>query len=192
MGAFEQARAQGARAFELGVSEVPLQDLRTIDLGEGQPVPTLAGVLAWARSRDVAVNVEMKHDVPNRLALARETVRVVRESRADVLLSSFHPILLVAAAAVAPAVRRALLTQAEQGRWAHALQEIARPPLVHAVHIERIQGAPRAIARYLRRGLRVGVWTVNDPHEARDLVGVGAGSIITDAPGQLLTALGRS
>jgi hypothetical protein len=33
---------------------------------------------------------------------------------------------------------------------------------------------------------------VNDPHEARDLVGVGAGSIITDAPGQLLTALGRS
>ena len=30
----------------------------------GAGVPTLAEVLSWARDPDVAVNVELKHDVP--------------------------------------------------------------------------------------------------------------------------------
>jgi glycerophosphoryl diester phosphodiesterase len=41
----------------------------------------------------------------------------------------------------------------------------------------------------MRKGLRVGVWTVNDPREAVDLVALGAASIITDRPGDILTAL---
>jgi glycerophosphoryl diester phosphodiesterase len=36
----------------------------------------------------------------------------------------------------------------------------------------------------------VGVWTVNDPAEARELVRLGAASIITDSPGEMLRALG--
>jgi glycerophosphoryl diester phosphodiesterase len=220
MAAFERARAQGARAIELDVrtcagghavvfhdatlermtarrdgrrvSDVPREDLRAIDLGEGETIPTLADVLVWARSHGVAVNVEMKHDVPSRRALARETVRAVMASGADVLLSSFDPTLLVFAAARAPALRRALLTSADQARWAHVAKEMARPPWVHAIHIERIQSTPRGVARHVRRGLTVGVWTVNDPREARDLVGIGVTSIITDAPGEVLAELTRT
>jgi glycerophosphoryl diester phosphodiesterase len=220
IGAFERARAQGARAIELDVrtcagaqavvfhdatlarmtaqrdgrrvSDVRSKELRAIDLGGGETIPTLADVLAWARSHGVAVNVEMKHDVPSRRALARETVRAVRASGADVLLSSFDPMLLVVAAALAPELRRALLTSADQARWAHVVQRIARPPMVQAIHIERTQGAPGAVARHVRRGLNVGVWTVNDPSEARDFVGIGVTSIITDAPGEVLAGLSRT
>jgi glycerophosphoryl diester phosphodiesterase len=220
MGAFERARAQGARAIELDVrtcaggsvvvfhdatlarmtgqrdgrrvSEVPLAELGAIDLGGGETVPTLANVLAWARMRGLGVNVEMKHDVPSRPALARGTIRAVRASRADVLLSSFDPMLLVAAAALAPGVPRALLTYADQARWAHLLQELARPPFVQAIHLERVQAAPKVIARCSRRGLRIGGWTVNDGREARDLAGLGAASIITDTPGEVVAALIRS
>jgi glycerophosphoryl diester phosphodiesterase len=44
----------------------------------------------------------------------------------------------------------------------------------------------------VRRGLTVGAWTVNDPREARDLVGIGVTSIITDAPGEVLAELSRT
>jgi glycerophosphoryl diester phosphodiesterase len=218
--AFEQAREQGAAAIELDVRscaggevvvfhdeslsrmprgrderrvcEVTLPALREIDLGDGAQVPVLAEVLSWARQRGIAVNVEMKHDVPDRLHLARRTARLVRESRADVLLSSFDPLLLVAAAAFAPSVSRALLVHERQTGAALALREVARPPLVAAIHLERTQASLPAMERYLGRGLRVGVWTVDDEEEARQLVRGGVATLITDSPGALLSALGRT
>lgn len=217
--AFEQARGQGARAIELDVRtcaggevvvfhdvslermvgggdtrrvcDVRLEELRAIDLGGGVRVPTLRETLAWARAHDVAVNVEMKHDVPDRLTLARATVRCVRDAGADVLLSSFDPTLLALAAAAMPRSRRALLVHRDQPLWAEALQRIARPPLVQALHLERTQTDPRFVEAALGRGLRLGVWTVNDPGEAVDLVAMGVASIITDRSGDVLNALRR-
>jgi glycerophosphoryl diester phosphodiesterase len=218
MAAFSRALAEGATAIELDVrtcasgnvvvfhdaslrrmtadrdcrsiERVPIEDLRRVDIG-GARVPELADVLAWAREGEVAVNVEMKHDVVSRAGLARETLRVVKLAAADVLLSSFDPLLLAMAAALAPSVPRALLVHDGQALAADLLQEVARPPLVRALHVERTQARPAAVARYARRGLRIGAWTVNDPRDARDLVGLGVASIITDAPGQILAALSR-
>jgi glycerophosphoryl diester phosphodiesterase len=217
LAAFERARAEGARAIELDVRtcaegipvvfhdptlarmtgnrygrrvcDIRLEELQAIDLGDGVRVPTLSEVLGWARERDVAVNVELKHDVPERNTLARNALRAVRAQRADVLLSSFDPVLLAAALAFGPGIPRALLVHEGQSRWAGALQEVVRPPLVGSLHLERKQGQPRAIARYRRRRLRLGAWTVNDPREALDLVRLGVASIITDCPGAILGAL---
>jgi glycerophosphoryl diester phosphodiesterase len=133
----------------------------------------------------------MKHDVPNRANLARQTMRAVRGSGADVLLSSFDPVLLSMAAALAPSVPRALLVHDGQGLAADLLQEAARPPWVRALHVERMQADAVAVARYVRRGLRVGAWTVDDPQEACNLVRLGVASIITDSPGEVLAALNR-
>jgi len=218
MAAFQRAHEQGAAAIELDVrtcagervvvfhdaslrrmthdgdfrriEDVPIEELRRVDLG-GARVPELAEVLAWARQDAVAVNVEMKHDVPSRARLALETLRVVRRSAADVLLSSFDPVLLAMAALVAPSVPRALLVHDGQGLGADLLQEAVRPPLVRAIHVERTQADRSAVARYAKRGLRVGAWTVNEPREARDLAGLGVASIITDSPGEMLAALSR-
>ncbi len=192
--AFERARAQGARAVELDVRTwedrvIVLHDApRT---GDDLPadVPTLAEALAWACANDVAVNVEMKHDVPSRASLARATVRAVRESRADVLLSSFDPALLAMTAVLAPEIRRALLVHSRQRRWADLLQRRVRPPAVTSLHLERTQTDPRVVSDALRRGLRVGVWTVNDAREAADLVALGVATIITDEPGAILDAI---
>jgi glycerophosphoryl diester phosphodiesterase len=217
LASFGQARAQGARAIELDVrtcatggvvvfhdetlarmtsgrdsrrvSDVPEDELLRIGLGQGATIPSLREVLAWARRESVAVNVEMKHDVPARRPLARDTVAIAAASGADVILSSFDPLLLALAAAHAPSVPRALLTERDHGRLAGALQEAMRPALVAAIHLERTQADPGALARFRRRGLRVGAWTVNDTAEARELVRLGAASIITDHPGEMLAAL---
>jgi glycerophosphoryl diester phosphodiesterase len=198
LAAFEQARAQGAQAIELDVRTcgtgevVVLHDPTGAPLGElaAEGVPTLAEVLAWARHRDVAVNVEMKHDVPNRAVLVERVRRALRSTRVDVLLSSFDPLLLVAAAVALPAMPRALLTSRHQRP--RVPSAIASPPYVQALHLERTQTRPAAIARYVRRGLRVGVWTVNDPREATDLAALGVETLITDSPGVLLEAVAHS
>ncbi len=195
LAAFEQARKQGARAVELDVRThegqvIVLHDPPDAPLARLRPeVPLLSEVLDWAGEHGVGVNVEMKHDVPGRLALARATVRAIQACEVDVLLSSFDPRLLAMAAALAPRIPRALLVHSAQGRWADAVQQAAAPPLVEALHLERTQTDPRAIARYLARGLRIGVWTVNDPSEARDLLALGVATIITDGPGRLLSHL---
>ncbi len=214
MAAFDQAARQGASAVELDVRtcagnavvvfhdatlsrateghdvrrvrDVGLDELRTLG------VPTLPEVLGWAVSRRVGVNVEMKHDVTHAAALSRATVGAVRATGADVLLSSFDPLLLALAALEAPAIPRALLVRPGQPLWADALQQVARPPLVRWLHIERTQAQPDTMARHARRGLRLGVWTVNDEAEAVHLVDRGAASIITDAPGAIRSALGTS
>jgi glycerophosphoryl diester phosphodiesterase len=217
MEAFERARSQGARAIELDartcrggevvvfhdetlermtegrvrhrVSEQSLAALRAVSLGGGGRVPVLAEVLDWARARDVAVNVELKHDVPDRVVLARGALRTIRGAGADVCVSSFDPSLLVAAAAIAPRVPRALLVHSGQAAWASVVQEVVRPPLIRALHLERKHIDPRALARYARRRLRCGAWTVNDPAEARELVRQGVATIISDEPGAILAIL---
>jgi glycerophosphoryl diester phosphodiesterase len=192
--AFDRARAQGARAVELDVRTwegrvIVLHDAPRAAADVPADAPTLIETLAWARAHDVAVNIEMKHDVPSRASLARATVRIVRESRADVLLSSFDPLLLAMAAALAPGIRRALLVHTRQRRWADVVQARVRPPAVTSLHLERTQTDSRVIRGALRRGLRVGVWTVNDAREAADLVALGVATIITDEPGAILDAI---
>jgi glycerophosphoryl diester phosphodiesterase len=195
LAAFERARGEGARAIELdartcGTGEIVVHhDPTAASLTElrAEGVPTLVEALAWAVERDVAVNVEMKHDVPNRVALVARLGPILRRTRADVLLSSFDPLLLAAAAVAFPSLRRALLTMRAQRPYVPPV--IAVPPYVHALHLERTQTPPDAVARYRRRGLRVGVWTVNDPGEATDLAALGVETIITDAPGALCAAL---
>src|SRR6202008_1996680 len=97
--AFERARGQGARAVELDVRTwdgrvIVLHDAPRAGGDVPADTPTLAEGLAWAREHDVPVNAEMNHDAPSRASLARATVRAVRDGGADVLLSSFDPLLL--------------------------------------------------------------------------------------------------
>jgi glycerophosphoryl diester phosphodiesterase len=192
--AFERARAEGARAIELDVrtcgtgEAVVLHDPTTASLADLRAggIPTLADALAWASERDVALNVEMKHDVPNRVALVARLRPLLVRTRVDVLLSSFDPLLLAAAALAFPAIRRALITSRDQRP--RVPTALARTPLAHALHLQRTQTQLTAVARYRARGVRVGVWTVNDPVEATDLAALGVETIITDSPGALLAA----
>jgi glycerophosphoryl diester phosphodiesterase len=49
-----------------------------------------------------------------------------------------------------------------------------------AIHLERTIASPDRIARLRGAGLVIGVWTVNDASEARDLAELGVDSLITD------------
>ncbi len=108
------------------------------------------------------------------------------ESKADVIASSFDPRVLAWFASRAPRIRRAWLVNVTQRQIARSIRAFARRGAFHAVHLERRLASPDRIRLLHDRGLRVGVWTVDDPREARDLFEVGVDWIVTDWPAAMV------
>ena len=207
--AFETALAEGADAIELDVrlcatGEVVVfhdPDLKRMsgesDLREVQRVPylelatrfrapLLRDVVAFCNDRGVGLNVEVKYDAVDHGRLVRGVVRTLDEfPGADVILSSFDPRILARVRAARPRLRLAMLTTTER-RWSLPLaRSLAARRFFFAVHLERVHATERCVRAIRRRGVRVGVWTVNEPTEAARLRAFGADWVITDAPGAM-------
>ena len=173
----------GRDVEKLGAHELDRASLR------GERVPLLADVLAWARSRQTRVNVELKSDVSRPLALVREVCRVVRASGVGaeaILFSSFHPGLVAGLAARMPGIPRAWLIDA--GAWA-----VRGAPgfrlFANGVNPHRALVTAEAMARWKSSDTVISTWTVNDPEEARRLSDLGVDAIISDVPGKILGTL---
>ncbi len=169
------------------VSRVPYVELGSMKLfGGAQGAPLLRDVLAMAADRHIGVNVEIKYDKVDRPRLVRNVARELdRQTRADVVVSSFDPRILAQLKARRPRTRIALLTTPER-RWSFPFARYGTPKgLFYAVHFEHTQATPSAVQALVHRGVRVGVWTVNDADEALALRDAGASYVITDDPTRL-------
>lgn len=175
------------------VADLSWGELSRVRLARGERVPLLVEVLSAMRARGVGVNVEMKHDVPDPRAVVRAVAAVLRawDASHPIVVSSFDPRMIRALARLAPSVQRAQLVHRSRYHFAMlaAVTKVTsvspRPLPVHAVHLDRELAAPRRIEALHARGLRVAVWTVNDPAEARSLDALGVSAIITDVPDRL-------
>lgn len=208
--AFECAREAGASAIELDVQasldgeaivvhdpdlsritggrdprrigDLEWAELRAVSLPEDVRLVRLGDVLEWASAANVAVNVEVKRDGRNRLQLIRRVAAVVRASKADVLLSSFDPLLLSAVGALAPRVPRAWLVHPQESPPFWLMAAAARRPVVQAMHPRHDQLTAERVDVLHGQGLWVGAYTVNDSLEAARLCRLGVDWLITDRP----------
>jgi glycerophosphoryl diester phosphodiesterase len=176
------ARLTGGRDVRV-VAEMPAEELARVDVGNGQAVPLLRQVLAWARGEGVSVNVEMKRDVPSRRRVVAEAARLLGELGAGappVLVSSFDPWMLAYLGWLVPGVPRGFLFGEEhpylRSGWP------ARALGAAAVHPQRTLCRVEQVGRWRGLGKLVNVWTVNDAEEARKLAAWGVDAIITDVP----------
>jgi glycerophosphoryl diester phosphodiesterase len=101
------------------------------------------------------------------------------------LLSSFKDASLAAAREAAPEYARALLVGELGEDWAARAQAVGAA----GMNVGRRKLTAAGAVAVRRAGYPLAVWTVNDPDEARALVGMGAACIITDAPDVILAAL---
>jgi glycerophosphoryl diester phosphodiesterase len=189
------ARTAGA---ERDVRAASWAELRALDAGawkgerwRGERIPLLAEVLsAFPRA---VVNVELKSEGLGDPRLALSVVRLIRQHRAAerVLVSSFDYALLAAVRLAAPEVPVGLLFGADQ-RWElrETLGGVALRP--SAVHPELALASDFRVAAWLRRGLAVNVWTVDDPAEIGRLVRAGATALVCNAPGPAREAVRRA
>jgi glycerophosphoryl diester phosphodiesterase len=160
-------------------------ELSAIELAGGGRVPCLEQVLALCRAHDLALNVELKRDVPDRLAAVAALARVLAAASDGprCWVSSFDPIMLTALGRLLPNVPRALLVTHEG--WRRALSWLTAPLGAVAVHPHHSLVSEQALARWHRMGLDVLAWTVNDAHDAERLLGWGVDGLISDAPDRM-------
>ncbi len=176
------------------VARMSSDTIRRLDAGSwfgpgfrGERVPTLADALDLARRR-VGVNVEIKADPRRGQVVAAVSDAVAAAGAgAEVVVSSFDPEMLAQLHAAAPGLRTALLVE-DRRRQRHAVGA-ALEAGARGLHVALPLADTLTLAAARRRGLRIGVYTVNSARSARRLADLGAGLLITDHPDRLLAAL---
>lgn len=163
------------------VAELSLAALAEIRC-DGQRVPTLEETLVFCHQRGLALNVELKRDVPSRpravLAAARTLLR--HRPGSGIVVSSFDPLMLAGFHLLAPEIPTALLLEPESAaRYGH--ERFARR-LGVAVHVDRTMLTTARLARWRAAELKVAVWTVNEPEELRGFCRLGVDGLICDNP----------
>ncbi len=174
------------------VAELTLDELKALDAGEGERIPTLEEVLTSLPEHFI-INIELKSEAITGDALEKTVAALVQRLGASgrVWYSSFNPFALRRVRRVASDVACGFL-----------YDETYPPPLARrlltpftpheALHPHHTLITADYIQKAHARGLRVYTWTLDDPERARELAAWGIDGIITNEPDVLLRALGRA
>jgi glycerophosphoryl diester phosphodiesterase len=152
-------------------------------------VPTFEQAIACFLELGLGCNVEIKPSEGREAETARVAVETLRRcwpvALPAPLLSSFKDESLKAAQQIAPEFARALLVSELGEDWRNRAEAVGAV----GMNVGRRKLTAEGAVAIKRAGYLLSVWTVNDPDEARAIVGMGADCIITDAPDIVLRAL---
>lgn len=158
------------------VAELSLEELRRLDAGNGARVPLLDEVFEVIPPH-VGINVELKGaDTAEPLAQFLRN----RPSR-DVLVSSFDHDELRRFHAASPDVPVAPLFS----RWRRDAIHVARELAAWSINVALRATTAERVRQVCAAGLELLVYTVNDPLQARHLVGMGVSGLFTDFPDRI-------
>jgi glycerophosphoryl diester phosphodiesterase len=186
------------------VSQTTAAELQKIDVGSwfgskessrsfaGEKVPTLQQLFDLYSGNNGLLYLEMKEEPGAGNELVAEVVRMIQLShlRDRVIVECFKLSLIARVKQIDSTIRTAALFEPKLSRpvsfvrpklasvaQAHGADEIA---LHHAL------ASPRAIEKATRLGLRVIVWTVDDPEWVTKALNMGVTGLITNDPARLL------
>lgn len=159
------------------LADLTLDDLRTLDAGAGERVPTLAEVLKLASGR-IGLLIELI--VPG---IAADVVAVVDESGfvGDLIYASFHHSELLEIRALVPKAATLALLEGVPVRQTAFTKDC------QATHVGlAVDSITEEFVRNLQAdGLCVFVYTVNDSRDVKWLQDLGVDGIISDYPDRL-------
>jgi len=147
----------------------------------GEPIPTLAAIARFVQAHGHALNIEIKPS-PGREretgeAVAREAERLWAGQAVQPLLSSFQVASLEGAQAAALQMPRALLLERLWPDWWQTAQRLG----CVAVVMHHPLATADLLAQVHQGGMRMLVYTANDPDTVRRLAALGVDGVITDA-----------
>ncbi len=202
LAAFAEARRVGADGVELdvrrsadgalvvhhdaaipGVGPVALARVRDLP----DHVPLLADALTACEG--MVVNVELKSDGDDALALDAAAAVAEQGWAERVVVSSFDPDCLEAVGRAEPGLHVAWLLG--PGTDAPALLDEALERGFGGIHPFVASVDAELVGRAQRAGLALRVWTVNSDGDLRAMVGLGVDAVITDRPAEALAVAGE-
>jgi glycerophosphoryl diester phosphodiesterase len=191
------------------VAQMSLEEIRALDAGyrfspdggsthpyrgRGLRVPRLAEV--YEEFPDVPVNIEIKRAQPGVEESVLEVIRDADAAGRTLVASNRHEV-----------VRRFRRISGGSISTAASRREIANFYVLSRLRLERLyrpaydalqvppehRGTKVVTPRFLEaahdRGVRVDVWTINEPDEMRRMLDLGADGIMTDRPEELVRVL---
>jgi glycerophosphoryl diester phosphodiesterase len=153
--------------------------LRSLDAGSGERIPTLAEIFD-AVNRRALINVELKgpHTAAPVATLIAEYVNRRGWSFDDFLVSSFDHARIREAKLFCPDIRiGALIMKAPRG-----LAKFAETMGAWSLHPDKRCVTPKLVADAHRRGLKVFVFTINQPEEIARMRKLGVDGVFSDFP----------
>lgn len=174
-------RTSNGRGLFSGLS---LDALRKLDAGRGQQIPTLEEALDLIEAR-VTLNIELKSWNGTALAVAQ----VLREHVAAgwpaelFAVSSFHLPELYEFKQAAPEIAIGVLYCGVPLEWAGLAAELD----AESLNLSSEFVDERLIADAHARGLKVNVYTVNEPAEIAQLHDIGVDGVFSDYPDRVLS-----
>lgn len=165
------------------LDEHTFAQLRTLDAGKGQQIPTLQETLALIDQR-MGINVELKTWNGTGAAVARALRDAVAQGWPldKIMVSSFHLPELYEFHDLAPEIPIGVLLCGVPLDWAGCTAELGASSL----NISDEFVDERIVADAHARGLKVLVYTVNHPDEIRRMKALGLDGIFTDYPDRAL------
>lgn len=170
------------------IADATLEQVRSLDAGGGERVPTLPEVLDRF-GRAIDFNLELKRgrrgDYPE---LERDTLVEVerRGLLGRTLFSSFYDPVLLRLRQLSPDARIGFLVSRRHPAGA---LERARAVGAEALHPEAALVGPELVRDAHAEGLAVYVFTVDDPQEMRRMLELGVDGLFTNHPDRLLALL---
>ncbi len=166
------------------IAAASLAQVRALDAGDGERVPTLDEVLDGFGAR-IPFNLELKRavhaDYAGLEARALDAVRT-RGLLPRTLWSSFYDSVLARLREQEAAARLGLLISA---RYPAGIFERARAIRAEAINPEVSIVSPALVAEAHAEGLAVYVFTVDDEEEMRRLLDLGVDGIFTNRPDRM-------
>jgi glycerophosphoryl diester phosphodiesterase len=164
------------------VMEKTLEYLRSLDAGKGQRIPTLRELFDLVNRR-IGVNVELKG--PDTAALSVSLIDQYIKDRGwdgdQVIVSSFNQRELGKAHRLKPYIKIGVVI----GGIHRIYAPFARRHDVYSVHPRMDLVNEAFVERAHRRGLKVFVYTVNDPEDIMRLKTMRVDGVFTDFPERL-------
>jgi glycerophosphoryl diester phosphodiesterase len=153
--------------------------LRSLDAGLGERIPTLAEIFD-AVNRRAVINIELKgpHTAAPVAALIAEYVNRRGWSYDDFLVSSFDGTRIREAKQLCPEIRTGALI----GKASRSLAQFAEDLGAWSLHTSKRCVTSKLVADAHRRGLRVFVFTINQPEEIVRMKKLGVDGIFSDFP----------
>ncbi|EEQ06689.1 Glycerophosphoryl diester phosphodiesterase [Yersinia bercovieri ATCC 43970] len=167
--------------------DLPWEKLIQLDAGDwyspefrGERLPLLSEVAARCAQYGMAANIEIKPtrgaEVVTGRVIALAAGQLWQDQAIPPLLSSFSFDALAAAQQAAPELPRGLLLDKWDDNWPVLTQQLDCVSL----HINHKQLTAERVAQLKAAGLRILVYTVNQPTRAQELLNWGVDCICTD------------
>lgn len=165
------------------VRDMTLNELKSLDAGKGEKIPTLKDVFSKLRGR-ISINVELKGlgTAEPVQAFVDDLIRRGEWIRENVLITSFDWEMLRRLREISKDARIGLLVYKNLGESLKVATEVEAysvNPYYKSIDID-------FISRSHELNLRVYPWTVNEPEDIRRVVALGVDGVISDYPDRIM------